>query len=436
MFSSRHAVGADSNEKAEMKRKHAILRAELPRSAADPFRTALSPHRMSEFAEVLRVCVDVDDLSSRDVGLLGRDRNVLGLAQCMPTKLVEPVTRTGAGGNWGLDAVGATESPWDGSGVRVCILDTGVQREHATFSGIAIEEHNFTQDGLDDTDGHGTHCAGTAFGRNVGGVRVGVARGVRSALLGKILGAHGGDSEMLMRALFWAIESGAKVILLSTGFDFSGLVASESEHMPVKIATSRALEAYRANLALFDIVMDFAEARIPIDGGALLVAPTGNESRKPAIELNVATPAATKGVVSVGAVETGDTGFHIASFSNSLPTIAAPGVGILSASATGGLVAFSGTSAAAAHVAGVAAQWWQALTHQSNAVNAHTVLAKLITSARSQALEAQDDASQCGVGLVRCPGDVTLPPPRMAPKVFRQKCPNCPTNKKRREQKQ
>ena len=40
--------------------------------------------------------------------------------------------------------------------------------------------------------GHGTHCAGTIFGRDVDGMRIGVARGVKKALIGKVLGRDGG----------------------------------------------------------------------------------------------------------------------------------------------------------------------------------------------------------------------------------------------------
>ena len=42
----------------------------------------------------------------------------------------------------------------------------------------------------DDDHGHGTHCAGTIFGRDVNNTRIGIARGVKKAMIGKVLGAE------------------------------------------------------------------------------------------------------------------------------------------------------------------------------------------------------------------------------------------------------
>ena len=67
-------------------------------------------------------------------------------------------------------------------------------------------QKNFTGEAPSDQHGHGTHCAGTIFGREVQGRRIGVAPGVGRALIGKVLGEGGGGSDQLARAMLWACE--------------------------------------------------------------------------------------------------------------------------------------------------------------------------------------------------------------------------------------
>ena len=65
----------------------------------------------------------------------------------------------------------------------------------------------------------------TIFGRDVDGKRIGIARGVRKALIGKVLSdTGGGSSEMIFRGIQWALDEGAHVISMSLGFDFPGAV--------------------------------------------------------------------------------------------------------------------------------------------------------------------------------------------------------------------
>ena len=61
----------------------------------------------------------------------------------------------------------------------------------------------------------------TMFGRLVNGTRIGVAPGVKKALIGKILGPGGGSSDQVVRAVSWAREEGAQVIFMSLEIDFS-----------------------------------------------------------------------------------------------------------------------------------------------------------------------------------------------------------------------
>ena len=92
------------------------------------------------------------------------------------------------------------------------MLDTGIDTEHPAFGGVDLVQKDFTGLGNGDRDGHGTHFAGTFFGRDIDGVRIGVARGVQTALIGKVLGPEGGDTNMLARAIHWAHEGGARLL--------------------------------------------------------------------------------------------------------------------------------------------------------------------------------------------------------------------------------
>jgi subtilisin family serine protease len=81
--------------------------------------------------------------------------------------------------------VGADTSPFSGDGIVVAVLDTGIDASHPAFEGVDIVQKDFTGEGVGDQHGHGTHCAGTIFGRTSEGTRIGVAPGVKKALIGK-----------------------------------------------------------------------------------------------------------------------------------------------------------------------------------------------------------------------------------------------------------
>ena len=325
----------------------------------------------------------------------------------MPIALVKPF-ESKATGTWGVAAVGADASPFDGDGVPVCVLDTGIDSAHAAFKGVRLVEADFSGSGNGDKQGHGTHCAGTIFGREVNGTRIGVAPGVKTALIGKVLGDDGsGSSDGLFVGMQWALSAGAKVISMSLGFDFPGMVAGlVQQGWPADLATSQALEAYRGNLRMFDAIMQLVQARAAFDGGCVVVAAAGNESRRDIderYELAVSIPAAAAGVVAVGALERGERGLLVGKFSNTFPEISAPGVDILSAKVGGGLRSLTGTSMATPHVAGVAALWWHALRNAGVPVTARNVTAKLLANARADVFDASVEVPDRGAGMARAP---------------------------------
>ncbi|WP_299847345.1 S8 family serine peptidase [uncultured Paracoccus sp.] len=358
--------------------------------------------------------IEVEDLSKEDMNDLRRDPSVRAITQSMPIQLITPTESAAAAGGgsvtWGVKAVGADVSAFDGTGVKVAVLDTGIDPTHGAFAGVNLQMKNFTggPDSAPDGNRHGTHCAGTIFGRDVGGLRIGVAPGITEAMIGKVLGDDGsGGSEMLFEGMKWAQAGGAKVISMSLGFDFPGLIKRLIDQgWPAELAGSVALEAYRGNLRAFDAIMDMFRAMAQFDGGTVVVAAAGNESERQIsanFEVSVSVPAAAFDVISVGALAEGPQGLTVANFSNTNPILSAPGVNVISAKVGGGTVALNGTSMACPHVAGLTALWWQAQAGLPVPLTSDGVKARLRSATDSGAFAAGVDVADRGEGLAKAP---------------------------------
>jgi subtilisin family serine protease len=292
----------------------------------------------------------------------------------------------------------------------VAVLDTGIDATHEAFNGASLVQKDFTGEGLQDDDGHGTHCAGTIFGRRVGDVpRFGVAPGVRRAIIGKVLGrTSGGSSRTIVEAIHWAATEGATIISMSLGIDFPGYVkALVDQGEPVDFATSLALQEYGNNVRLFDKLAGLVSTLgVMSDTATVLVAAAGNESRRrirPDYRIGVSPPANAEDIVSVGAIgrtSTADPGFVIADFSNTGPRVVAPGVGVLSARSGGGYNVLSGTSMATPHAAGVAALWAERLQKERR-LSSSMLINKLV--GESVRMPSEFDPLDIGAGLVRAP---------------------------------
>lgn len=329
-------------------------------------------------------------LTPREVADAQRDPQVQVIATPMPLKLIEPAgapeaTPAVTGNTWGIEAVRAHTSPFSGVGVVVAVLDTGINPNHIAFQDVQLVRRNFTQGPDDDQNGHGTHCAGTIFGRDVNGLRIGVARGITKALIGKVLGPGGGSSATLANAINWAYENGANVISMSLGIDFPGFVAELiSQGLPPEAATSIALEQYRANVNLFSSLTLLLAQSNAFSQAAVIVAASGNESDRPRYEIAVAPPAAGDGMISVGALQRTATGsLSVASFSNTQCNLCGPGVSVTSAwiGNNSALNTISGTSMATPHVAGCAALWAQQQKQLTGVLTNENLAAKTLASA-------------------------------------------------------
>jgi subtilisin family serine protease len=390
--------------------KYIILRAHRS-TLRDPFRgPAIQTSGADPTGGVTSISVDVDEIDPGRVPTLTQEANVVAVAPSMPLKLIAPAKRASVNASpaasqvaWGITAVAAHTSPFTGQNVKVAILDTGIDKTHSAFAGVNIIQKDFTGEGNGDTNGHGTHCAGTVFGRDVNNTRIGIARGVTTALVGKVIGNQGGASEHIVSAIQWAMEQGAHVISMSLGIDFPGFQKQLlNRGLEPEPATSLALEGYRANVQLFERLAALVKTLAAFHQPAVLVAAAGNESNRPAFTIAVSPPAVSEGFISVAALESTAQGFSVASFSNTGAMVSAPGVDILSAKAGGGLESLSGTSMATPHVAGVAALWAEQL--QSSGMFAAPILnARLISSAITTGLKAPLRQSDVGAGQVQAP---------------------------------
>jgi subtilisin family serine protease len=283
---------------------------------------------------------------------------------------------------WGLQATGAANSPFDGRGIKLAVLDTGFNFQHPDFQG-GIAPTAFRSfiagETASDAHGHGTHVAGTAAGPRTrsSGPGYGVANSVQLHI-GKVLGNSGtGSSAQILEGMRWAIQEGCQVINMSlarrVGLD-------ETTHS-----------------AAYETVAQHA-----LQQNCLIVAAAGNFSSRPALTWPVCEPANSPSIMAVGAIDEFDRtasfscGGTSATLAAARVDIAGPGVRVYSSYKQPELYStLNGTSMASPHVAGIAALYAQ-VKPDWRGVELWT---QVVRTVRPLALPPQD----VGFGLVRAP---------------------------------
>lgn len=283
---------------------------------------------------------------------------------------------------WGLKAIGVATAfpPPTGRGVKVAVLDTGLDLNHPDFRNKVVEgvtARSFVSGiSVQDVHGHGTHCAGTVCGPrdSVGGIRYGVAPEAE-LLVGKVFNnaiRPKATDDDILEGITWAEDNGARIISMSLGSS-----RSTGADYPLQYeAVARSLLNRTTN-------------------SVLLVAAAGNASDRPSTVICVENPAACPSIMAVAAI---DDKRRVASFSCKqldeigIVDVCAPGVGVYSSVTGSSFEEFDGTSMAAPHVAGLAALYLE----RSNGMTARQLFDEL----KSRAL-ALGDLADFGSGLVQ-----------------------------------
>ncbi|MFF8725284.1 S8 family serine peptidase [Streptomyces sp. NPDC015171] len=242
-----------------------------------------------------------------------------------------------------IGAPTAWKAGYTGKGVKVAVLDTGVDTTHPDLKDQVVESKNFTPAAdAKDHFGHGTHVASIVAGTGAksGGKFKGVAPDAK-LLNGKVLDDSGsGDDSGILAGMEWAVSQGASVINLSLG----GYDTPEIDPLEAEVN------------------------KLSAEKGVLFAIAAGNEGPQ-----SIGSPGSADAALTVGAVDGKD---KLADFSSTgprtgdgaiKPDVTAPGVDITAAAAKGsvidqevgekpeGYLTISGTSMATPHVAGAAA---------------------------------------------------------------------------------
>jgi subtilisin family serine protease len=234
--------------------------------------------------------------------------------------------------DWGVDRIDAdlTWSLSTGVGVKVAVIDTGIDKDHPDLSvagGINFVSKNPRKPAdpnkWDDDNGHGTHVAGIvgALDNDIG--VVGVAPNADLYAV-KVLDRNGsgwlGD---VISGIEWAVANDMDVINMSLGTT--------------------------ADIQALNDAVDAA-----YNEGVVVVAASGNSGDGNDATNNVEYPAKYSSVIAVGATASNDSAPYWSSDGEEVE-LSAPGVAVLSTYKDGGYAIFQGTSMASPHVAGVVA---------------------------------------------------------------------------------
>jgi len=272
---------------------------------------------------------------------------------------------TGYATQWAPQALGLADAHAlsTGAGVRVAVLDTGIDAAHPAFAGRLARDgtgRTLARDFVDADDdaaeagglgdrgyGHGTHVAGLVL----------LAAPQAQLMPARVLDAQGrGNVWVLAEALMWAVDpdgdprtdDGAHVVNISLGTSRATRLVNSA----IELATCSDDDDDEAEDDYSDPGFDDDRERCSLHGGVVVMTAAGNDGS--ATELNY--PAA-EGAAGQLALTASTEGGRLAAFANRGPWVqlAAPGERIVSTFPGAGYAGLSGTSMATPLAAGVAA---------------------------------------------------------------------------------
>lgn len=262
---------------------------------------------------------------------------------------------------WGVTKINADDAwaaGYEGAGVIVGVIDTGVDYTHPdlvtnmwhdTPAGehLGYDFYDGDSDPMDDY-GHGTHCAGSVAGDGAAGTETGVAPS--ATIMALRIDYYSGGYPTWIEAMEFATDRGVEVLSMSLGTT------------PVGNTTLRTAEE---NLLTAGVYHSVAAANSGPGAGTIRCS---GDCPPPWFHPDQTYQGGMSAVVTVGATDSND---GIASFSSRGPVdwwsdysdssplidpdISGPGVDVVSTQWTGGYTTMSGTSMATPHLAGVAA---------------------------------------------------------------------------------
>ena len=301
--------------------------------------------------------------------------------------------------SWGVKRIGAGyvhDSTNKGTGVKVAIIDTGIDYTHTDLANnfdANVKGYDFVNSDSDpmDDNGHGTHVAGVVAAEDNDFGVVGVAPEAELYALKALDETGSGYVSDVVAAIMWATDP-----------NNDGNTDDRMDVINMSLGGTY-------NSWLFDAACLLAYYY----DGLILVASAGNSGNPPGKGDNISYPAAYDSVIAVAATEQSDKRASWSSTGSELE-LAAPGVDIYSTYKGGGYATLSGTSMASPHVAGTVALVWAKNPTWSN------------DAVRTQLQNTADDLgatgwdSKYGYGLVDADeaAGVLPPPPNEPPTVY------------------
>ncbi|MEK7287439.1 MAG: S8 family serine peptidase [Elusimicrobiota bacterium] len=330
-----------------------------------------------------------------------------------------------------MEALPLWQQGLTGKGIKVAVVDSGVDANHPDLAGRIVAAKDFTGKGLADRVGHGTHVAGIIAG--AGAYYRGVAPDA-SLIAAKVLDKEGTTDDVVLAGISWAAYSGAQVINLSLGGPGSpdDVLSQEcdalmKEGIVICVAAGNSGPIERTIGSPGTSRLSITVGAVDKDGKITLYS-----SRGP-----VKDPKTKKDFIKPDLLACGGGYAHVigcdyrAGIISAKSSITKPGecsvvlpspvIVSLNSHSTALYEKMSGTSMATPHVSGICALLLQSLSQSPKPPNSSIALAlkeTLIKSAKSLGLKPSEQGAgllSASRALKRTPKNFTVPPSSHSP---------------------